>query len=51
MTPSPDSHQDSPGQWSSASPQSHSDWSEGLSPPANTYQNQMKQGPDTGIFI
>jgi len=51
MTPSPDSHQDSPGQWSSASPQSHSDWSEGLSPPANTYQNTMKQQQDTGIFI
>merc|ERR1711899_494092 len=33
MTPSPDS----PGQWSSASPQSHSDWSEtGIhSPPSN----------------
>jgi Notch-like protein len=41
MTPSPDS----PGQWSSGSPQSHSDWSEGiLSPPAsgmNQYQQQQ----------
>merc|ERR1719412_2554177 len=46
MTPSPDS----PGQWSSASPQSHSDWSEtGIhSPPSNnncvggqTHQNSF----------
>jgi len=50
MTPSPESqHQDSPGQWSSNSPQSHSDWSETLSPSA-TYQNQLKQQQD-GIFI
>jgi hypothetical protein len=43
MTPSPDS----PGQWSSGSPQSHSDWSDGiLSPPAtgmNQYHQQQQQ--------
>ncbi len=38
LTPSPDS----PGQWSSASPQSHSDWSEGIhSPPANMQHQQQ----------
>ena len=40
MTPSPDS----PGQWSSASPQSHSDWSEGVHSPTTTFQ-QLKQNP------
>ena len=50
MTPSPDS----PGQWSSASPQS--EWSEGIhSPPGNMYPN-MKQhnqpGPEAPpVFI
>lgn len=52
MTPSPDS----PGQWSSASPQSHSDWSEGIhSPPGTTnFPQQMKQPQgqvQDGIFI
>jgi Notch-like protein len=40
MSPSPDS----PGQWSSASPQSHSDWSEGIhSPPSGHFQQQQQQ--------
>jgi len=57
LTPSPDS----PGQWSSSSPHSgQSDWSEGMSSPAQaaTYQNQpavpnnqrLSQGRD-GIFL
>jgi len=37
MTPSPDS----PGQWSSASPQSHSDWSEGIHSPPMVHQQQQ----------
>jgi len=40
MTPSPDS----PGQWSSGSPQSHSDWSDGiLSPSATNLSNYHQQ--------
>merc|ERR1719270_3053169 len=40
MTPSPDS----PGQWSSElSPQSHSDWSEGIHSPPSAYQQQQQQ--------
>merc|ERR1719483_1640795 len=38
MTPSPDS----PGQWSSASPQSHSDWSEGIHSPPGPNSNKME---------
>jgi Notch-like protein len=39
MSPSPDSPQ-----WSNPSPQSHSDWSEGIhSPPMNGYQKQQQQ--------
>lgn len=50
MTPSPDS----PGQWSSASPQSHSDWSEGIhSPPGTNNFQQLKQPQQQqdGIYI
>lgn len=51
MTPSPDS----PGQWSSASPQSHSDWSEGIhSPPGpnnNFQQLKQPQQQQDGIYI
>ena len=39
MTPSPDS----PGQWSSGSPQSHSDWSEGIQSPPAAGMNQYHQ--------
>ena len=48
MTPSPDS----PGQWSSASPQS--EWSEGIhSPPGNLYPNmkQHNQQEQSAVFI
>lgn len=50
MTPSPDS----PGQWSSNSPQSHSDWSEGLHSPTgpnNFQQLKQPQQQQDGIFI
>merc|ERR1719340_376069 len=38
MTPSPDS----PGQWSSASPQSNTDFNEGIHSPPATFYQQMK---------
>jgi Notch-like protein len=41
-TPSPDSPA-TPGQWSSASPQSHSDWSEGVHSPPSTMLAQQQQ--------
>ena len=51
MTPSPDS----PGQWSSASPQSNTDYNEGIHSPPGTFYQQMKphgQGPEqSAVFI
>merc|ERR1719411_1061759 len=51
MTPSPDS----PGQWSSASPQSNTDFNEGIHSPPGTFYQQMKphgQGPEqSAVFI
>ena len=42
LTPSPDSPA-TPGQWSSSSPQSHSDWSEGVHSPPSTITAQQQQ--------
>lgn len=50
MTPSPDS----PGQWSSASPQSNTDFNEGIHSPPGTFYQMKQHGPgpeQSAVFI
>lgn len=52
LTPSPESPGQSPGQWSSSSPHSTSDWSEGISsPPGANHQGMYNTVPQMQIQL